>query len=114
MSLARANVEDIDVYDNLAVCLKLHLDLVASGKPGIKDSWDQVLAFYDQMAIYSNFDLVDEHQFKKVTSKVAREKPVSGKAHLKADEDPCFLVTSLPPAPVVAEPNLEVGDAADG
>lgn len=111
MSVARAHSKYPDIYANLAVRVKLHLDRVLSGEPGIKDSWGTVIASYDKMATHSNYDLVDEDQFKKLTARAAREKPVPEKAHLAPDNDPMFLTTGPPPPPVIPDSPEEDAEA---
>ena len=91
--------------------MKLHLDRVLGGKPGVKDSWDTVIAFYDKMATHSNYDLVDEDQFEKLTAKAAREKPAPERVHLAPDNDPMFLTTGPPPPPVIPDPPEDIAES---
>lgn len=94
-----------DIYINLAVRVKLHLDWLKNGCQGRNDNWDSVLKFWDQMAYSSQYNGVTKAEFAEIDDAAARHRPPTSKeSHPCPDEDFCFRVSG-PPLPPTQEPS---------
>ena len=87
--------DDIAIYVNLAIEVKLYLDCCHTGS-GAMDARARLLRFYDRIPLHPNFQDVDKSDFKEVKKRYRNHHGTASERNDSVLEE-CFTSLGAPP-----------------